>query len=124
MTRDSNSYRRTHANVHFNCETCGKEVRKYIEPSTLKKSGQPRFCSRTCKGKALSGANHPMWKGGRRINDGGYVLVHCPSHPSAKNGYVREHRLVMENHLGRLLASWEVVHHINSNTADNRIENL
>ena len=61
----------------------------------------------------------------RKFHSQGYVLVYEPSNPASdRSGYVLEHRLVMERHLGRFLAPDEIVHHLNENKADNRIENL
>ena len=69
------------------------------------------------------GANNPLWKGGKTLLDG-YVRIRIPDHPAACNGYVSEHRYVMEQHLGRPLTKDEDVHHINGIKTDNRIENL
>lgn len=64
------------------------------------------------------------WKGGRVLRTG-YYSIKIPTHPQAdKQGYVKEHRLIMENHLGRYLMKSEVVHHKNKDIKDNRIENL
>lgn len=65
------------------------------------------------------------WKGGKCTNSQGYIYVYCPEHPHAtRDGYVREHRIVMERHIGRVLQPKERVHHINEIKTDNRIENL
>ena len=65
------------------------------------------------------------WKIEKTVSKGDYNYAVVKEHPRAnKHGYVLEHRVVMENHLGRLLNSTEVVHHINHDKKDNRIENL
>ena len=64
------------------------------------------------------------WNGGRFLVQG-YIYVFSPDHPFAtKDGYVFEHRLVMEKKLGRLLTKEEKVHHLNHIKTDNRPENL
>lgn len=68
--------------------------------------------------------NKNGFKNGIRIFRG-YIAIYSPNHPfKDKNNCVKEHRLVMEKHLGRFLKKNEVIHHINHNKLDNRVENL
>jgi hypothetical protein len=73
-----------------------------------------------------SGANSWRWNGGRTTHESGYILVKAPAdHPhKTKAGYIREHRLVMEQKLGRYLLPTEDVDHLNGVKTDNRPENL
>jgi len=71
------------------------------------------------------GKGHPAWKGGAVLDGKGYRLIYAPAHPKAyRNGYVPEHRVVVESHIGRYLRPDEHVHHRDKNTLNNKIENL
>jgi hypothetical protein len=71
------------------------------------------------------GPKNPAWKGGRWIDDDGYVCIYSPAHPHArKDGTVLEHRLVMEKVLGRYLEPQEVVHHREEPKSNNDPSNL
>jgi len=55
----------------------------------------------------------------------GYIYRLVTEHPFLNcRGYVREHRLIMEEALGRFLEPFEFVHHIDQNRANNDIKNL
>lgn len=107
---------------HRTCETCGD--RFYLYPSEVKRKAG-RFCSMDCRSIGYLGDGNPKWRGGRTVSIHGYIYALAPDHPHAtQRGYVMEHRLVMEQTIGRYLEAHEQVHHINHVRDDNRPENL
>ena len=102
------------------CKVCDKE---FVRTGGKIKLGLGIYCSNKCWLSIPE--NNPRWKEGKCIAVRGYIQVRAHGHPHADvRGYVMEHRLVMESHIGRYLEPKEVIHHVNGDTSDNRLENL
>lgn len=67
--------------------------------------------------KAFTGNKHPNWKNGTN-NWSGYKLIR------RKGKYFREHRIIVEEIIGRPLTRKESVHHINEIKTNNNPSNL
>ena len=102
---------------------CGKNTKKiwYVGHSNKGRKLTPEHKIKCARPMEKNG----RWNGGKMIDKNGYILIKKREHPFSNNsGYIREHRLVMEQHIGRYLNPEEIVHHMNHNPSDNRIENL
>lgn len=67
--------------------------------------------------KQRNGPNHPNYRGGH-IDKNGYRIIHLPGR------YVKEHRYIMEQQLGRRLMTNEDVHHKDHDKLNNDLSNL
>lgn len=114
------------------CAECGVT---FLAPHN-RANRQTPYCSRKCGTTAAYRSLPPeqrryenarAYKGGRQYR-GGYVFVLVgPDHPGVHGTtkrYLPEHRLVMEQVIGRPLSKDERVHHKNGVRDDNRPENL
>lgn len=62
-----------------------------------------------------------------KLDSKGYVLIYLPDHfysMPKRDGFILEHRAVVENFIKRRLEPGWCVHHLNEDKTDNRIENL
>ena len=106
--------------VKLKCDFCGKDFEriKWLHTQHTRKKLNKNFCSAKCKNKFQSETHGCNWKGGKQKN-GRYIAIWL-----SKGKRIFEHRLVMEKKIGRKVRKGEVIHHINGNPIDNRIENL
>lgn len=98
------------------------------------RNSKRKYCSHPCYAIAKRGTKdngdrkgyrNGNWKGGKRKDKDGYIVIHSPYHPfCSSDGYVREHRLIMERSIKRFLTQNEIIHHLNEIKDDNRLENL
>jgi len=114
------------------CVDCGKG--RWV---SFRKGHAESLRCRSCQCKRRVGKwreKNANWKGGRYKLQSGYIRLRIypddfffamsNSQRKGIHGTILEHRLVMAQHLGRCLHSWEIVHHKNGVKDDNRIENL
>lgn len=122
--------------IKVKCEVCGKERRvnyrnNFQKPehvcrscSTRKRLIGKKYSKEHSEAIRLGKLNSPNFKGW--IYQSGYKVIYKPDHPSVPKSkpYIQEHRLIMEEHLGRYLEKHEIIHHIDGNKLNNNLDNL
>lgn len=114
---------RLYLDEHWSGERIAKELR--CPPSRvyalLHEAGITRTIWQTAR---FTSIHKNMANPGRYLTRAGYIMVNVYDAETDRFRKVFEHRYVMEQHIGRKLRPDEVVHHLNHNKTDNRIENL
>lgn len=98
------------------CTVCSKE---FYVPRYRAENPKTQYCSRSCLAKKHLSQFYDHY-GFKKLNKPHHTYTYI----KVNGKRVREHRWIMEQHIGRKLERWEHVHHINDDSSDNRIENL
>lgn len=138
-TGNSYEYRRKKQVAELKCDNCDKIFERDLhEIATNRRSDDFKHFCNECDSRRLCGSyggkiageiRNKKYEGkiGKIIKPkGGYYEVYVRqthSHRPEKN-WVRQHIIVVENHIGRKLLENEVVHHIDGDKLNNNIENL
>jgi len=119
------------------CRTHHDKLKRYSDPLYVrpkKNTGQCKIdgCEAQASRKAMCNAHYLRNKrygreerilaqpGTGTINSEGYRIIST----GKRKQRIREHRLIMEKHIGRKLEAHEIIHHLNGDRLDNRTENL
>lgn len=106
--------------VSAKCHLCGDDISESV--SLVRAARNPnRLCMRchlTNDKKRVRGGLASAKIGTMRIEKSGYVSVKC------EDGWILEHRFVMEQKIGRKLEAGEIVHYMDENRANNHPANL
>lgn len=119
----------------FSCDKCGREFERSRAEIDIKKSKTRKQFCKNCLGDGVLGnlvrsiATEQMKQhiGRKKIDSFGYIEVYVSDTHPYSDGYcgsIREHVMVMENHLKRKLEKGEVVHHIDGDKTNNELSNL
>lgn len=123
---DFHSNPASHDGKRSDCKLCVRVRQKMAYKNSSGKKYQKNACPRCQKPKSMYSLlcrkcskpgtpENPNW----RIDKRGYVVWGIKG-----KKMIRQHRFVMEKHLGRSLLKHENVHHKNGIRSDNRLENL
>lgn len=132
--------------VLIKCAICGKEFSVKPSDHRFKEGTPPKYCGRECffaaarssEIKPCAFCGKPFYTTRQRFCSRSCFCEYRKAHNTpgrwAENGYVvrytgngegkKEHIAIMEAHVGRAIKPTEIVHHINGDRSDNRLENL